>query len=81
MEGYCFKCKEKKSILEGQKEETKNHRLRVHGKCEKCGGKISNFVKKEKQVEEKPVEEKQIEEKEVEEKPVEEKQVSEEVKA
>jgi len=45
MEGQCFKCREKTTIKDPQIIQSKNKRSRVTGTCEKCGTKISKFIK------------------------------------
>jgi uncharacterized Zn finger protein (UPF0148 family) len=36
-EGYCFKCKAKKEIVEAVEEIMKNGRKAIKGKCPTCG--------------------------------------------
>jgi NAD-dependent SIR2 family protein deacetylase len=43
-EGYCVKCREKKSIKGGSVTETKNGRKMAVGTCPKCGTKVTRFL-------------------------------------
>jgi len=45
----CFKCQKTVEIVEAQEETMKNERRRVFGKCAECGGKVSQFIKQQKQ--------------------------------
>lgn len=40
----CFSCKETVDVAESQLIRTKNQRLRLAGKCAKCGKSVSQFV-------------------------------------
>ena len=42
---YCFKCKTKNRLVEGEVVPTKNGRQRLAGKCEICGCKQSLMMK------------------------------------
>jgi hypothetical protein len=43
-EGYCVKCREKRSIKGGSVTETKNGRKMAVGTCPKCGTKVTRFL-------------------------------------
>jgi len=43
--GLCFQCGGIKKIDDALTEKLSNGRWRVFGKCEKCKGKISKFIK------------------------------------
>jgi hypothetical protein len=46
-EGYCVKCREKRSF-EGTERETANGRRAAEGKCSVCGTKITRFLSSKK---------------------------------
>jgi len=46
-EGYCVKCREKRSVKGGEVQETANGRRMVKGTCPVCGTKVSRFLPKE----------------------------------
>ena len=39
-EGYCFKCKGKRTITDPTETRTRNGRMAVYGTCATCGGKM-----------------------------------------
>lgn len=43
--GYCVKCKEKRTMNDSKKVQTKNGRNALSGVCAKCGTKMMKFVK------------------------------------
>jgi len=43
-EGYCIKCKEKRTIKDGVVEETAKGRRMAKGTCPVCGTKVNRFV-------------------------------------
>ena len=43
--GYCVKCKEKRTMKNTKKVQTKNGRNALSGVCAKCGTKMMKFVK------------------------------------
>jgi len=43
--GYCVKCKEKRTMKDTKKVQTKNGRNALSGVCENCGTKMMKFVK------------------------------------
>ena len=43
-EGYCVKCKTKRSIKNGVVSKTANGRSIVKGKCPVCGTTVTRFV-------------------------------------
>lgn len=43
-EGYCVKCRQKRSIKNGTVEKTKSGRYMVSGKCPVCGTKVTRFL-------------------------------------
>jgi hypothetical protein len=45
-EGYCVKCREKRSVTKGVVTETKNGRPMAKGTCPVCGTKVSRFLSK-----------------------------------
>lgn len=45
MEGWCVKCKSKKTMSGATKSKTKNNRNIMKGKCSSCGTKMVKFVK------------------------------------
>lgn len=45
----CFKCKENVEVMEAKEETMSNQRRRIFGKCAKCGGQVSQFIKQVKQ--------------------------------
>ncbi|HBY06445.1 MAG TPA: hypothetical protein DEH22_01130 [Chloroflexi bacterium] len=46
-EGYCVKCREKKTVTNGKVEETSNGRRMAKGTCPTCNTKVSRFLPKE----------------------------------
>ena len=47
-EGYCVKCREKRTIAEGEVKETANGRRMAQGTCPECGTKVTRFLPSEK---------------------------------
>jgi len=47
-EGYCVKCKAKRSVKNGNVEVTTKGTRLVKGICPKCGTKVTRFLPKEK---------------------------------
>lgn len=45
MEGYCVKCRAKKTMKNPSKSKTKNGRNLMRGSCPSCGTKMVKFVK------------------------------------
>ena len=43
-EGYCVKCKEKKTITNGVVVTTENGRRMAKGTCPTCGTKVNRFL-------------------------------------
>ena len=43
-EGYCVKCREKRSIKGGKVEKTAKGRPMVKGACPKCGTTVTRFL-------------------------------------
>lgn len=43
-EGYCVKCRAKKTMVDARKEVTKNGRLAAKGKCPDCQSGICKFL-------------------------------------
>lgn len=46
-EGYCVKCRAKKTIKDGVVQEAANGRRMVKGKCPECGTTVTRFLPKE----------------------------------
>jgi len=46
VKAYCVGCKNKQSVKNGKKSKAKNGRDMVKGRCGKCDGKVTVFVKK-----------------------------------
>lgn len=59
----CFHCKEKVEVVEAEKVRTKNERLRLAGKCAKCGKSVSQFIRDPERPQLSPEEKKTREEK------------------
>ncbi len=47
-EGYCVKCKQKRTIKNGTIKETPNGRQMAQGTCPVCGTKVTRFMAKKK---------------------------------
>lgn len=47
-EGYCVKCREKRTVKDGEVKESPNGRKMAQGQCPKCGTKITRFLAAEK---------------------------------
>ncbi len=45
IEGYCFKCRARRSINNAAEVQMKNGRLRTQGECAVCGGGMSKMMK------------------------------------
>lgn len=43
-EGYCVKCRQKRSIKNGTVETTKSGRKAAKGVCPVCGTKVTRFL-------------------------------------
>lgn len=43
-EGYCVKCREKRSIKDATVEKTKSGRHMAKGKCPVCGTTVTRFL-------------------------------------
>ena len=43
MQGYCFRCKTKRDIIDLKESETKNDRKLYVGKCIECYGRVSRM--------------------------------------
>jgi hypothetical protein len=46
-EGYCVKCREKRTVMDGKVETTEKGRRIVKGICPVCGTKVNRFLPKE----------------------------------
>jgi hypothetical protein len=47
-EGYCVKCREKRSIKNGKVETTSNKRQLAKGTCPVCGTTVTRFLPNKK---------------------------------
>ena len=47
MEGYCVKCRAKRTIAKAKKVTTKNGRSAMQGVCRTCGTKMTRFISKD----------------------------------
>lgn len=43
-EAYCVKCREKRSVKNGEVKETENGRKMAQGTCPVCGTKVTRFL-------------------------------------
>ena len=43
-EGYCVKCREKRTVKEGKVEKTAKGRSMVKGTCPVCGTTVTRFL-------------------------------------
>jgi len=43
-EGYCVKCREKRTITDGEVGKTAKGRPMAKGTCPKCGTKVTRFL-------------------------------------
>lgn len=43
-EGYCVKCRTKRTIKDGTVKETANERKMAQGKCPTCGTTVTRFL-------------------------------------
>lgn len=43
-EGYCVKCREKRTVTNGELKETPNGRQMAQGKCPVCGTTVTRFM-------------------------------------
>ena len=43
-EGYCVKCREKRTITDGKVEMTSKGRPMARGTCPKCGTTVTRFL-------------------------------------
>jgi hypothetical protein len=43
-EGYCVKCREKRTVTGGEVKETPNGRQMAQGKCPVCGTTVTRFM-------------------------------------
>ncbi len=43
-EGYCFKCKAKREIVDGKPKTADNGAVILHGTCKSCGGKVVRIL-------------------------------------
>lgn len=43
-EGYCVKCRQKRSIKNGTVEKTQSGRHAAKGTCPVCGTKVTRFI-------------------------------------
>jgi hypothetical protein len=48
-EGYCVKCREKRSITGGEVVKTESGRRMARGKCPVCGTTVNRFLPKEEE--------------------------------
>ena len=48
-QGYCVKCREKRTITDGQVQTTENGRRMAKGKCPVCGTTVTRFLPKEEE--------------------------------
>lgn len=48
-EAYCVKCREKRSIKNGEVKETPNGRKMAQGTCPVCGTKVTRFLASQEQ--------------------------------
>ncbi len=46
-EGYCVKCREKRTIKDGEVVKTKTGRRMAKGKCPECGTTVNRFLPSE----------------------------------
>lgn len=46
-EGYCVKCRTKRTITDGKVEMSKSGRPMAKGKCPVCGTTVTRFLSKE----------------------------------
>jgi len=46
-EGYCVKCREKRTVTDGKVETTEKGRRMAKGTCPVCGTKVNRFLPKE----------------------------------
>lgn len=46
-EGFCMKCKDKRSVITAGIAEHKNGMKSLHGECPDCGSSVHRFHKKE----------------------------------
>ena len=46
-EGYCVKCREKRTIKDGEVVTTKTGRRMAKGKCPECGTTVNRFLPNE----------------------------------
>lgn len=46
MQAYCLGCKAQRSVRDIKQSTTKKGQPMVQGTCEKCGRKVSKFIKK-----------------------------------
>ena len=43
-EGYCVKCRQKRTVKDGKVEETAKGRRMAKGTCPVCGTKVNRFL-------------------------------------
>ena len=43
-EGYCVKCRTKRTVTNGEVKETANGRKMAQGTCPVCGTKVTRFL-------------------------------------
>jgi len=46
-EGYCVKCREKRTVTDGKVETTEKGRRMAKGTCPVCGTKVNRFLPNE----------------------------------
>jgi hypothetical protein len=49
-EGYCVKCRQKRTVKEGVVKESGKGRKMAQGSCPVCGTKVTRFLASEKKV-------------------------------
>ncbi len=47
-QGYCVKCKDKRTMVDAEEVKMKNGRPAMKGKCEKCGCGMYKILPKKK---------------------------------
>ena len=45
MQGYCFKCKTTREIVQATETPQRNGAVRIQGRCDVCRGKVSTLRK------------------------------------
>ena len=47
-EGFCVKCRDKRTVVTAGEVEHKNGMKSIHGQCDDCGTNVHRFIPKEK---------------------------------